>query len=354
MADEGKKVSELPQASNVSSTDRVLVLRDPSGNASVRTVTVNNFVRTLPTANSTQSGVIKVGSFLTVNTSGYLSVVPGGTEGVYPLTYVQNTNTYTVTANDVIIFVDPNSNDSDVQIILPTTGVEHGREFLIKNINPGANHKVKVITDAGISSNSNYLEDPVTGNFIVSYDIGVKGESHTWIFNTTTYKHLAALSSNPVFYASTNSYHQVTIVNPSSANNASGDWVAYNNQGNYAEGTGPFVDMGINSNTYTDTTYGNVWGPNDAYVYNSGGNLVIGPETNHSVKIVAGGTNTENIRVQVNSTAISVNTSTAVIAPLQTKANNASGVPGQICWDADYVYVCTATNTWKRANLNTF
>ena len=25
--------------------------------------------------------------------------------------------------------------------------------------------------------------------------------------------------------------------------------------------------------------------------------------------------------------------------------------PGQICWDANYIYVCTATNTWKRSPL---
>jgi hypothetical protein len=38
MADNSKKVSELPTAANVASSDRVLVLRDPSGATSVRTV----------------------------------------------------------------------------------------------------------------------------------------------------------------------------------------------------------------------------------------------------------------------------------------------------------------------------
>jgi hypothetical protein len=47
MSDNSKKVSELPQASNVASTDRVMVLRDPSGVPSARTITVNNFVRSL-------------------------------------------------------------------------------------------------------------------------------------------------------------------------------------------------------------------------------------------------------------------------------------------------------------------
>lgn len=37
-----------------------------------------------------------------------------------------------------------------------------------------------------------------------------------------------------------------------------------------------------------------------------------------------------------------------------TKANNASGTTGQISFDSDYIYVCTATNTWKRANLTAY
>jgi len=39
-------------------------------------------------------------------------------------------------------------------------------------------------------------------------------------------------------------------------------------------------------------------------------------------------------------------------APQTTKASNATGTPGQICWDSNYIYVCTATNTWKRSPLN--
>jgi hypothetical protein len=35
----------------------------------------------------------------------------------------------------------------------------------------------------------------------------------------------------------------------------------------------------------------------------------------------------------------------------RSPASNATGNAGEICWDANYVYVCTATNTWKRAAL---
>jgi hypothetical protein len=41
-------------------------------------------------------------------------------------------------------------------------------------------------------------------------------------------------------------------------------------------------------------------------------------------------------------------------SPLKTKASGDTGTAGQITWDADYIYVCVATNTWKRAALAGF
>jgi hypothetical protein len=42
------KVSALPVATTLSSTDRVVVLVNPSGNASVRTITAGNFANSIP------------------------------------------------------------------------------------------------------------------------------------------------------------------------------------------------------------------------------------------------------------------------------------------------------------------
>jgi hypothetical protein len=33
---------------------------------------------------------------------------------------------------------------------------------------------------------------------------------------------------------------------------------------------------------------------------------------------------------------------------------SASGVAGTIAWDASYIYICTATNTWKRVAIATW
>jgi len=37
-----------------------------------------------------------------------------------------------------------------------------------------------------------------------------------------------------------------------------------------------------------------------------------------------------------------------------SKTPATSGDTGDICWDADYVYVCTTTDTWKRSALTTW
>lgn len=61
MADQSKKVSELPVAANVASTDRVMVLRDPAGNSSVRTVTVANFGANLTFSNTVPANSVSIG-----------------------------------------------------------------------------------------------------------------------------------------------------------------------------------------------------------------------------------------------------------------------------------------------------
>lgn len=44
----------------------------------------------------------------------------------------------------------------------------------------------------------------------------------------------------------------------------------------------------------------------------------------------------------------------SIPSQLTSKANNATGTAGQISWDANYIYVCVATNSWKRVALTTY
>lgn len=79
MTDNSKKVSELPTAANVALTDRVMILRDPSGTPSVRTIAVNNFISSLrvpgPYIDDTAANTagIAVGS-LYYDDSGYVKI----------------------------------------------------------------------------------------------------------------------------------------------------------------------------------------------------------------------------------------------------------------------------------------
>jgi hypothetical protein len=60
------------------------------------------------------------------------------------------------------------------------------------------------------------------------------------------------------------------------------------------------------------------------------------------------GTNAATAKLDVNSDIIRLRTA-------KTPASaGAAGNQGDICWDADYLYVCVATNTWKRAAIATW
>ena len=53
--------------------------------------------------------------------------------------------------------------------------------------------------------------------------------------------------------------------------------------------------------------------------------------------------------------ALDVNSDAIRIRTAQTPASaSAAGNAGDICWDTNYVYVCVATNTWKRSALSTW
>lgn len=60
------------------------------------------------------------------------------------------------------------------------------------------------------------------------------------------------------------------------------------------------------------------------------------------------GTTSPTQKVDINDDSIRVRTSKTPSSASDT------GTQGQIAWDSDYLYVCTATNTWKRVALSTW
>ena len=54
-------------------------------------------------------------------------------------------------------------------------------------------------------------------------------------------------------------------------------------------------------------------------------------------------------------TAGGISVAGQLITGTKTPASaTATGTTGTICWDANYIYVCIATNTWKRVAIATW
>ncbi len=91
-----------------------------------------------------------------------------------------------------------------------------------------------------------------------------------------------------------NSYSQINIQNFNTGSNASSDVIATANNGSEI---GYYIDMGINSSTFS----GSIGTANDAYLYSTGNDLLIGNATNNPIQFFAGGTNTDtNRKLQLN------------------------------------------------------
>lgn len=302
-----KKTSQLGIATTLQANDRVVVLTNPATSPQTQTVTVNNFTRAIvasggfPTANTTQKGVVKIGNGIDVTTDGIISnaYLPPGT---YNVTYVTD-ELYYATSVDTVIFADPGAVDHNVSIVLPIGGAIEGRVIIIKNINPGANRKVRVTTTSGIQDGTARLEDPVKGTLVAYYDILTRGEGESFIHDGDIWRHTATLRVNPVFYWTGNTYHQVVAQNASDGQSASGDMVVYNNLGSYEQGTGPFIDMGIDSSNYSNSDY-SLFEPNDGYLYTGSARLLIGADSNKDIIFFANGTTSDKKLVTINTTAV--------------------------------------------------
>jgi hypothetical protein len=70
---------------------------------------------------------------------------------------------------------------------------------------------------------------------------------------------------------------------------------------------------------------------------------------------VSGGNKTFTFPNKTGVVSVVENTNTINIPEARTPASaTATGTKGDICWDDDYIYVCTDTDTWMRAELNTW
>lgn len=63
---------------------------------------------------------------------------------------------------------------------------------------------------------------------------------------------------------------------------------------------------------------------------------------------IGGGDTAKSYKLDVRGSAIRIAES------YTPESSTASGITGQICWDEDYIYICVATNTWKRMPLSSW
>jgi len=108
------------------------------------------------------------------------------------------------------------------------------------------------------------------------------------------------------------------------------------------------------SNSYIkDTGAGDLYiqGSDDIYITADNGEKFITCNTNDSVEI-----RFDNVKTFETTATGTLTTGQMDIAALNTAPASASaaGTLGEIRYTADYIYVCTATNTWKRTALSTW
>lgn len=79
--------------------------------------------------------------------------------------------------------------------------------------------------------------------------------------------------------------------------------------------------------------------------------FIVNGDTNNDVFVVDASVDRVGFATNAPATLVDINADSVRVRTSQTPASNGTGVQGEIAWDADYIYVCTATDTWERAAL---
>ncbi len=122
--------------------------------------------------------------------------------------------------------------------------------------------------------------------------------------------------------------------------------------------TNSLLVLGNDSVTYGETS-GTTLLANENLNLQAGPNdkIVLGEAGNHVDKMAVLDTANGNFGINTDSPTekLDVNSDSIRLRTAKTPASaTATGTQGQIAWDANYMYVCTATNTWKRVALATW
>jgi hypothetical protein len=152
------------------------------------------------------------------------------------------------------------------------------------------------------------------------------------------------LGSNIVmqFAGNVNAYSQINFQNINSGNVASTDYIATADNG---DDSNYYIDLGINSSTFDDPVNYPGFYPNDSYVHNHGGNLLLNPETAGTViKLMVGGTANSDVISTVSEQGLYVD-----VGNLYTP--NITSLSGRVTVNSGSDDVDFAVNGDTRANV---
>ena len=114
--------------------------------------------------------------------------------------------------------------------------------------------------------------------------------------------------------------------------------------------TSTFGYSGLNFLSSAGTSSGGVGFGNSATTYFPSGSYLW---SSGSITLATGGVSNNALVIDSSKNAVFYGKLTVATGNAPASAS-ASGTTGTIAWDSSYVYVCTATNTWKRAALATW
>jgi len=164
-------------------------------------------------------------------------------------------------------------------------------------------------------------------------------------YQNTTTGSLQILNALPLVLG-TGGYSQLNVTN--SKFEIASNIANQNFQVTVSNGTTTSQGLFINATTQNVGIYNN----NPQYTLDVTGSI------NSSGNISSSGTITSGGALSVTGAIIAtgaISGTTLKLTSTATPANSSStGVTGQIVWDANYIYVCVATNTWKRAAIGTW
>ena len=257
-----------------------------------------------------------------------LSVTSNSPSGNGSLTYSNSTGVFTFTPAN-LSSVAGNYSDSNVVTLLSSFGSNTiftsgnisagyfvGNGSLLTGITAGTNYTNSNVVTLLSSFGSNTLV--TTGN-VSAGNVIATGTTSTGIAAITAGVTNTLLPNTIAsFSANVNNYTQVTLQNKSSGADATADFVITANNGS---DTVNFADFGIINSGYDNTTptnsLGNIVFAADTYLYaqgnsssvsQSGGNLAIGTTTiGKTVKVFAGGANSNSIVGTFSNTGLAVN-----------------------------------------------